>query len=130
MEKDIFLKFYAELLNKNPIDFPITFLVGGSLISGQLIGFNEYRENTTPIREFTKFAKSILEDIDNEETTENESNTDKEIPPLEFIHLKGAKIYMGTGNPIPSNDGIFLRLSVSSIQGYFFGELGVGKPLN
>lgn len=110
---------------------PVTLIVGGVVISGQMIGGAEY------FRLFgNDFAEGLLAgSAVDAETTEGIAATysrtgesiyadadDEFRPPPSFIHLKNARIVHAQGM-IPTNRGILWRGRIEMVGGWSLGAL-------
>lgn len=135
---DWYLGEYVKFANKG-LRFPITLYCSGLLVSGIIIGGEEYFEMaaeqvkqsfTNPeeqevISNWVSGWKSIYTSEDDNESDEGD---EADVPPLGFIHLMDAKIFHPGQIPIPSGkDGVLWRGRLSSINGFHWGALAVTK---
>ena len=126
---DWFLQQLVEMVNKNEgLGFNVTLNVGGFLVSGILAGGKEYFKGFG--KEFSVYAgndeearRDLAESMaqwgkiyDNRDKEENPS------PPT-YIHLRDAKFFQTSGNPIPGNRGVWWRGRVSAVDGFILGTL-------
>ena len=132
-QQDWFLQSLVNMVNKSPIDFGITLNVAGFLVSGSLISGAEYFkgfgsdfsssfpadseivESTRKI--YTDFGKMVYK------TGEKEADKDDLALPS-FIHLKNARFFSTSGNPVPTNRGVWWRGRISEVSGFTLGTLG------
>jgi hypothetical protein len=130
-EPDWFLQMLVGWVNKFPFDFGITLHVAGFLVSGSLVGGAEYFRGFA--EEFSgampgdreiaeSFRKSITDLGEAYKTDDKEPEEERPLPM--FIHLKNARFFTTSGNPIPGNRGIWWRGRVSEVSGFTLGTLG------
>ncbi|HEX8192343.1 MAG TPA: gas vesicle accessory protein GvpU [Allosphingosinicella sp.] len=128
---DWLLKTFVEEANARKGDFfSITLSVGGSVVAGTLVGVSEY---------FRAIAKSFYSDDETpEEGTwaswllEAAKDADDFIdedpertPPARYIHLRDARIHAHGQRPLPTNEGVWWRGKLSSVDGFWIGRLRV-----
>ena len=111
--KDVMLiSLIAMAEAETPMEQDVTLIVGGFLISGFVVSYKKYCEHS-PI---TSGINNALDEV-----------TASDIEPPEktynFIHLRDAKYYHTSGNPIPGNTGVFVRIPLESIHGFSLGKL-------
>lgn len=104
------LRAFAE--GEAPIEHDITLLVGGFLVSGFIISYQKYMQHHPTMATLESFRQE--EDARDQEQKKEVSN---------FIHLRDAKYYVPGGAPIPGNTGVFMRISLESVQGFTLGSL-------
>lgn len=106
----------------------LTLNVGGCLISGYLISYDEYleafmfghlKQGFDDAREQLKAQGKLEEDNEKEESSK---------PPRRFIHLKDARFFHPGGVPIPANEGVLWRGKLSAVDGFLYGLLEVANP--
>ena len=128
-EKDHMLQFFVNLANQSAgsLSFGITLVTHGFLVSGMLIGGNDYfkglAEETSQMPEgfenlgntFKKAIEKMGEDTYGEEDKISSNPT--------FIHLKNARFYTTNGNPLPANRGVWWRGRLTEISGFSLGLL-------
>ena len=119
MKDVILISLIALAESDKQIEQDVTLLVGGFLVSGFVISYKTYSEHN-PI---TSNIEKVIEEL--KETKPIESQQDKHSP--NFIHLRDAKYYHTTGNPIPGNTGVYIRIPLSSVHGFSFGKLEIGQ---
>lgn len=123
--EDWFLQTLVELSSKK-VGFGITLNVGGALVTGKIISAPDYFEAT---------GQLLAEDIDDSEVAETFSNmfmpfaedSRKSLLKYDpaFIHLKDAKFFSGSTNPIPGSGGFLWRGRISQIIGFHLGVLEI-----
>ena len=125
--KDWFLQFLVNLANKNRFELDITLTVGGTLISGTLVGVRQYfddlstyfaspfgsEKNSGVIAETFKKIGDQCTCVSPSEKTETPS----------YIHLKNATFGHVQGEQISSNAGTWWRGRISEVQGFTPGKL-------
>ena len=102
-----------------PVETDVTLVVGGFLISGTAVSAKRYFMHNA-----VSAMAGIMEQVKNE-ATRREANRAETIEKT-YIHLKDARYYTPGQNPIPSNTGVFCRISLDAIAGFSFGRLSVG----
>jgi hypothetical protein len=121
---DSYLQILVKMVNdvEERISLPITLLVGGTLVSGLLIGIREYFESFA--EEFTKTfadreaAASVRESIVPDLSAPSEGD-----PLPQYIHLKDARYYGAPGGPIVAGPGVLWRGRISEVGGFHYGRL-------
>ncbi|SHE88736.1 hypothetical protein SAMN04487965_0869 [Microbulbifer donghaiensis] len=124
-DKDWFLEDLVGLVNSGEASFGITLNVGGFLVSGYLIGRKQYFDSFG--NEFASMFKSP-EDAESVKSsfaaygddTFNQSENGEPVP-IGFLHLKDARFYSTSGNPLPGNRGVWWRGRLSEISGFSLG---------
>lgn len=104
---------------------PVTFTVGGNLVSGILVSADAYFEQLAV--DFSAFYESVngSDEIIKKQVLSFKLNlidTDAESPPVQFVHLKNAEIFTSNGRPIVSGGSLW-RGKISSIDGFSLGKL-------
>jgi hypothetical protein len=124
---DWFLQSLANVA-ANGVEFDLTLLVGGFLVSGMLVGERKYFESfatdfssTFPREAAEEVKKTMMAPADIIKKAEEESSDSR--PLSEFIHLREARFFNTSGNPIPGNRGILWRGRVSEVSGFMLGTL-------
>jgi hypothetical protein len=112
----------------------VTLSVGGSIVSGMLVGAAEYLEGLG-----AEFEATDMDDKDKmgdmfremavqareEWSPENDEQTDDYV--VSYIHLKDARYLGGAGGYMPSNRGLWWRGRLDKVDGWSFGSLDVQK---
>ena len=98
------------------LDLYITLVVGGFLVSGHIVSYEEYSQQHH-ITSGIKHAFDIIEkDAGLNKLTESS---------CDFIHLRNTQFFIPGPHPIPRNMETYARFSIDSVQGFFFGSLSV-----
>lgn len=105
----------------------ITLNVGGWLISGYLIGYEEYMK-TFMFGQIQKVIDEAREQLKAEGELEESSGNDQPHKCPRFIHLKDAKFFQPGYHPIPGNEGVLWRGRLSAVDGFVYGVLQVETP--
>lgn len=122
---DNYLQVLVKLVNdvEGGISLPMTLLVGGTLVSGSLIGIREY---------FDLFAEQFATVFTDPEAAADVKKAivpDMSAPsspgdPLpQYIHLKDASYYASQGGPIVAGPGVLWRGRITEVGGFHFGRL-------
>lgn len=124
--KDILLQAAAKAVNSDP-DFKIdvTLVVGGFLITGSISDVKTYFEHNPLTKMMYEHANTSSCDSKEAGTNESGAESTNDLP--QYIHLKGAQYFTATGNPIPGNENVFVRLDLDSVHGFSFGRLKSGN---
>ena len=123
---DWFLQSLVNMAN-NGIEVGVTLQVSGLLVSGVLTGGKAYFEgfaedfsgglNDPEVAESVRSSFAKFGDIYKKEDGD-------EPPPPQYIHLKNARFFNTSGNPIPGNKGVWWRGRISEVAGFTLGSLG------
>lgn len=123
---DWFLQSLVSMAN-NGVEVGVTLQVSGLLVSGVLAGGKAY---------FEGFAEDFSSGLNDPETAKSVrdsfakygeiyKNEGDDAPPLpQYIHLKNARFFNTSGNPIPGNKGVWWRGRISEVAGFTLGSLG------
>jgi hypothetical protein len=125
-DQDWFLALLVGLANSGT-QFGITLQVGGFLVSGTLSGGAEYFDNFAldfargfPSPEGAETMRTAF--ASGGDIYRNLKDGDEQ-PPTDYIHLKGARFFNTSGNPIPTEKGIWWRGRTSEVSGFVLGSL-------
>ena|SRR5258708_21449572 len=126
-QTDWHLQILVKIVNdaEERFSLPITILVGGTLVSGALIGVKEYfdafpsrvagmfpddPEASASAREMFSMPEDLLA-----------APAGDALP--QYIHIRDAKFYTGPGNPVVAGDGVLWRGRIAHVGGFNFGSL-------
>lgn len=129
--EDWFLQSLVNMCNNYEMEIGITLNVDGFLISGTLSSGTKYFQSFG--EEFTSgfsdhdLAKDISENFASYGDIYLEPEGKESLPPPAFIHLRDAKFFNTSGNPIPYNRGVWWRGKISSVSGFSYGVLKAGE---
>ncbi len=127
--------FLAELVrraNDGGLSVDVTLCVGGTLVSGSLIGGRDYFEGFAEhvaaasmdpetagrARAFFRRPAAMYR---SDERGVRDVAADPE--PLAYIHLENARFFTSTGVPIPGNHGVYWRGKLSAVDGFVLGSM-------
>ncbi|MBU9227474.1 gas vesicle protein [Burkholderia multivorans] len=128
-ENDWFLQELVRMVNCSDTTIGITLFVGGVLISGLLIGGKHY---------FEGFASTFADGIEDPDTAtfyknefgqhanvfvEPDGTYKQDLKLPHFIHLKDARTFHPSGNPIPGKGGTWWRGRIREVDGFTLGKL-------
>lgn len=126
-QTDWLIQWFARFMNTGPsgATLPVTFTIGGNLVSGYLISEDEYFDLLA-----SDFSSALPESV--RDTGKELIMTLKPVPavngeeqpPCQFVHLKLAKVFNGLSSPIPAT-GTLWRGKISSVEGFSLGTLTV-----
>ena len=119
------------IVNSASLEMGITLQVGGMLVSGDLVAVNtyfdgigeEFSSSSTFVNDL-EAAKSIKDSFSTlgARLIQTDETEDEQLLP-QFIHLKNARFFHTSGNPIPSNRGVFWRGRICEVGGFSLGSL-------
>ena len=119
---DYMLSFISKLTkatDRLPLEQPITLLTGGFLVSGTMISYDKYIEHH-PV---TKEVDRVLRESEKSKVEDLEDSLYDSLKSINFIHLKNACFWTGIGNcKVSSDNGVYVRIHISSISGFTLGE--------
>ncbi|ABE43295.1 gas vesicle accessory protein GvpU [Polaromonas sp. JS666] len=125
---DYYLQQLVSLANENEYEIGITLLLGGSVVSGILIGGRKY---------FDTFAADFSAAWTGEDKDEIHNSfaaygdiydpaKRKQLPmPPQYIHLQNARIQFLNGS-MPTNGGVLWRGKINAVSGFHLGMLAYG----
>lgn len=126
---DWYLQTLVQLCNRTGLEIGITLNIGGSVISGLLIGGKRYFED------FAKEFSDAWDGPDKEDIRaafaqhgaiyDKPSATDQDeqvSPSVQYIHLANARVFT-TNQPLPSNRGVLWRGKINAVSGFWLGQL-------
>jgi hypothetical protein len=127
---DWYLQWLVAQVNQPPhdLEFPITLLVSGAVITGQLVsGKTFYAGLREQLDSFFKgnAAESTLDVFTKTPAEIYEQPLGEGDPLPGFIHLRNAQVFAPGQKPMPEN-GTWWRGRISQVDGFHFGSLGVG----
>ena len=149
--EDWFLQWLVNLVNGTELRLPITLNVGGLVVSGMLTSGHKYfkyfsetifaevkSENTNDginkVRNYINDLGNVyIKDSEQINASQLESDDSKQKPvkpdPIQpsYIHIMDARFYHNSGQPIPSNQGVFWRGKISSVDAFTYGSLSVAQ---
>jgi len=137
--RDWILRFMLELLNRSDGNqIPITLTVGGTLITGMMIGVKDYycllgsqMRNMmagTVGETLETFYRSIGDKSQQQakEEPQDEAQLFREKSGPNFVHLKNAQIATPQGL-VPTDSTMLWRGRVSQVQGFSLGRVRSGR---
>lgn len=126
---DWFLQSLVDMANRSGLEVGITLQVSGLLVSGMLVSGKQYFEGFAS--EFSsafsdqEAARGVRESFSRHgEKYKLEAEGDPHRPAPVYIHLKQARFFSTSGEPIPRNRGVFWRGRLSEVSGFILGTLG------
>ena len=135
-EADSFLQRLVNMVNKGGMEVSITLQVSGLLVSGMLVSQSKYFEGFSldfatglNVKESEKtllkaFSRSDDTSVKHDPLAGYAGREPNPIIPMpSYIHLKNAKFFNPSGNPIPGNRGVWWRGRLSKVAGFILGTL-------
>ena len=128
---DYTLQVFSHLANAYSIGFPVTLSVGGLVISGIIVSRDEYMKSVAnSLREgVSKLQDEIKEFLESQVFKPMTRPLDKKgqgyvVENTKYIHLKNARVFNTSGQPVPARGSGFLwRGRISSVDGFSIGKL-------
>jgi len=128
-QTDWLVQWFASFVNdaEAGVSIPVTFTIGGNLVSGNLISEAAYFEHlasnfATALPEVAKDAgKELIMALQPKLTADEDDQL-----ACQFAHMKNAQVFTGASHPVPST-GTLWRGKISSIEGFSLGSLSVAS---
>ena len=126
---DWFLQIIVNMANESNLEFGLTLQVDGMLVSGTLVGAKKYFDGfasdfASPFSAYPEAAESIRKSFATYGEWVSEPLPDDRPRPLpQFLHMRDAKFFNTSGNPIPGNRGVWWRGRVCEVGGFILGTL-------
>lgn len=126
---DWFLQSLVDMANRSGLEVGITLQVSGLLVSGMLVSGKQYFEGFAS--EFSsaftdqEAARAVRESFSRhgeKYKLQGEGSAHPAAPV--YVHLKQARFFNTSGEPIPRNRGVFWRGRLSEVSGFILGTLG------
>lgn len=125
---DWFLQNLVGIVNKSTLEIGITLVVGGSIVSGRLVGGKKYFE--TFAREFSEAwngeSKESIYDAfakHGERYVQDDDEEKQNSSPPQFIHLIDSRCFLPGQQPLPTNKGVLWRGKINAVSGFSLGLL-------
>jgi hypothetical protein len=126
--RDMVLQDLVGIVNRfPPSSFGVTFVAGGTVITGDLISAQEYFERYGQMwRQVLNSAPDVAKKIGDDWTAlgarHTEQATGNPTGPYNFAHLRNARVLMASGL-YPTSTGLLWRGRISQITGFSIGVL-------
>ncbi len=126
---DWYLQSLVSTVNASTIEFGVTLLVEGAIVSGLLVSGKKYFEI------FSKeFADAYPGDDESKETVRTafaayadiysqDGSNEEQPPPPQYIHLVNARCFSPGGQSLPGNRGVLWRGKINAVSGFSLGSL-------
>ena len=122
---DWLVQWFANFVNNAEADIsiPMTFTVGGSLISGYLISettyFNQLASDFSgALPEAAKESgRDLIKILQPKQSAHEDDNAAEQ-----FVHLRDAKVFTDASKPITAQ-GVLWRGKISSVEGFSLGSI-------
>jgi hypothetical protein len=132
-DTDWFLEKLVDIANHSGVELSITLQVSGLLVSGMLVSgakyFDGFASDIASAFTDETIAQALRETVSKQghiyKTQESDSCELRPAP--QFIHLKNARFFNTSGNPIPTNRGVWWRGRISEVSGFTLGSLTLEK---
>jgi hypothetical protein len=128
---DWFLQRLVSIVNESGVEFGITLVVSGSIVSGRLVSGKKYfetfaKEFSDPMAEDSRASvyQAFAQYGEIYSSSEGEGS---DTPPPQFIHLLDSRCYF-PGNQLPSNRGVAWRGKINAVSGFSLGQLSASQP--
>jgi hypothetical protein len=124
---DWYLQLLVSICNRSGLEIGITLTVGGSVVSGMLVGGKKYFE--TFAKQFSDAwpgtDKEVLRSALAQSASLYDHATDDRdksaSPPVQYIHLANARIFHG--HQVLPNSGVLWRGKINAVSGFSLGSL-------
>lgn len=129
VDRDFLLQLLASMVNTNGTEFPLTLSINGMLVTGKLIGIEDY---------FSLMADALSDSIFGDDNSEHKasfraqtiglcpSKAALEEPPsakkINFIHLKETKVFNAAGQSMNISTSLVWRGRISEVKGWSCGR--------
>lgn len=123
---DWFLQSLVSVVNRSDLELGITLVVGGSIVSGRLVGGKKYFEAFA--KEFSDaWPEGSQEAIYQEFAQHGEiyspgEEGDEGATPPQFLHLLDSRCFFAD-NQLPSNRAVPWRGKINAVSGFSLGQL-------
>ncbi|WP_150284214.1 gas vesicle accessory protein GvpU [Rummeliibacillus sp. TYF-LIM-RU47] len=135
MANDVFLQSLIHLTNTiSGFQAGITINVNGTIISGLIIGKDEYQEKLIQSLKESKGIAPVLgqgieeslAEVKKAKAEEDiEEDIEEKIEEYEFINLIDAHFFSPDGNALPGREGFLWRGKIESIDGFTLSQITV-----
>ncbi|UCP10235.1 gas vesicle protein [Pseudomonas sp. MM213] len=128
-QTDWLLQWLCKFVNSNSLEIGVTLTLGGSFVTGTLISHQKYFEQLSSdfSNPFAGSGEEAQEQIRSLILGFNPPViAGEESPPVQYVHLKNAHMYMGANDRLPTN-GALWRGKISAVDGFILGSLGKAK---
>ncbi|WP_434701528.1 gas vesicle accessory protein GvpU [Pseudomonas sp. D1-36] len=123
-QTDWLIQWFANFLDSaQGVSIPMTFTVGGNLVSGFLISEADYFEQlasdfSAALPQAAKAAgEELIKALQPQPAIDEHSQ-----PACQFVHLKSAQVFGASSQPVPMS-GALWRGKISSVEGFNLGSL-------
>ena len=138
MPVDDYLRFRSFLANDINFTTPITLFVGGGIITGTIIGYDEYQAKMRELLDmqisgFPEESRAVVNlHFDAFLKAVNRNQPDKiTMRDIHFIHLRDAFVVSQSGAiPTSFDQGMLWRGPLSAVSGFAIGKLVVARNAN
>jgi hypothetical protein len=110
---DWLLQMIVNTTNTNDSVHPITLLVGGFLVSGELVSGKRFFAEALKLDEI---GKRLFPDVKEDEEPPASALTS-------YIHLRNARVFHPAGPAVPANEAIWFRVRLAEVAGFTIGFL-------
>lgn len=130
--RDLMLASFVNLANQASLgELGISLLVGGTWVTGQLVGARSWFEGLARSLDAAGAAEGFGDVIrmvgasvypsESEREAAGEARDDPQLP--SFLHLRDAHVIGSDGRAVPSSGG-FVRLRVDEVAAWMLGRIG------
>jgi hypothetical protein len=126
---DPFLLRLVDMVNLSTMEIGLTVTVGGAVISGFLVGYEQYYEGlkqemiadgAPPESPFITQLFSPYQPVKAEEASDGDD------PPFpQHLHLKDAHLIFANSPPLPMNRGVWWRIRLAQVDSFIMCVLGL-----
>jgi hypothetical protein len=127
-QADWFLELLVRMAHDD-IENGVTLLVGGFLVSGTMISGPKYFEGigaeyaAAASAQGQEGAESFKQTFAQIGDFSKPPADNSDAPPFAYIHLKDARFFHNSGQPIPANHAVWWRGRLSEVAGFIIGNI-------
>ena len=123
-QADEYLRELVRLVSGTESSFPVTLYMNGLVISGQIVSghryFEELRDQYAIYFGDSENSKKTIDYLTSPGKIYLDSDENKSMPPIRYIHLQNARVMSNGNKPMPA-EGVWWRGRISSIDAFNFG---------
>lgn len=119
---DPILQWLVDQTNRGGPQQAVTLTVGGHFISGFLASYEQYLAQTE--QQILSALYTSPENVKQYFARLAPKLDEKDLPPVQFVHLTNAEIYTHSGLPVLAGGSLW-RGKISSVDGFTLGKLVV-----
>lgn len=132
---DNLLEWFVRIVNDYELEIGMTLLIGGSMVTGQLISGRKYLKRigdqvnaAMGVQAETPLFQDWIDRYYGEPRSDGGDESDQEREPIitTYVHMAGVRIRQGSQEILSSAAGTLWRGRLSCVDGFILGELSTG----